>query len=624
MCGIVGYVGSRLAKEVLLEGLNRLEYRGYDSAGMALYSESKKDFVTRRSVGAVASLEALASDIGLSETQGIAHTRWATHGVPSEANAHPHRTGQIVLVHNGIIENHAELKARFLAKGIQFLSQTDTEVFAWLLESHRESLVRESKKGFSELSRAEQKQIVLRALASAAAEVEGHFAVVFMVLELPGVLFGLQKGAPLIGGLAKGESFLASDIQAVLRYTREVVYFPVGSVVVADVSGFEFFSIETLKPIQLERETIAWGADQIAKDGFDHFMQKEIFQQPMVVADTLSGRLPTDAAKGFLWDDVSAHKALWKDVKKIHLIACGTAYHAALVAKYMIERWARIPVETDFASEFRYRQPVFEKGAVVGVISQSGETADTLAALRLANEAGLPTFSICNVPKSTIARESRYQYPTQAGPEIGVASTKAFTAQLTVIAALAQDLALLQGRPVVDLPLSRLPHDMEAVLARSDEFEKIGASLKDNKTILFVGRGVMYPIALEGALKLKEITYRHAEGYAAGELKHGPIALVDRDLAAIVLAPTDELLHKTLSNLEEIRSRGAKIIGVGSHDNDSFRKLCDHYIPMPNIPWGLTPLIYVLPLQLISYGLARALDCSIDKPRNLAKSVTVE
>jgi len=377
-------------------------------------------------------------------------------------------------------------------------------------------------------------------------------------------------------------------------------------------------------------EKITWSNEKIAKDGYEHYMLKEIHQQPIVIADTLTGRLPLSGLEKFTWDNPMAHEALWKNVKKLHLVACGTASHAAMIGKYYFERWARLPVEIDIASEFRYRDPVLEVGTLVGVISQSGETADTLAALRLANSRGLTTFSICNVPSSTIMRESNFQYSTKAGPEIGVASTKAFTAQLTVLCALAHDVARLRGYSA-DLKnfgsiqdLARLPQDIEKVLADAPRFEKIGASLSPLKTILFVGRGTMYPLALEGALKLKEITYKHAEGYAAGELKHGPIALVDKDLAAIVLAPRDELHSKTLSNLEEIRSRGGKIIGIGEAGDEEFQSLCDDYIGLSKSSWASAPMLYVIPLQLISYGLAKSLGREIDKPRNLAKSVTVE
>ncbi len=626
MCGIVAYVGKQKAKPFLLEGLRRLEYRGYDSAGCSFYTD-KDDFLTQRSVGQVQALVDLCGSIADHETQGIAHTRWATHGVPSEANAHPHRAGPIILVHNGIIENHADLKRDLIELGVSFSSQTDTEVFAKLLESNCQKL---AEAAFSELPVGKKEEIIMAALKQTIDAVEGHFAVIFMVQGLKGRIFGVQAGAPLVVGTKDHGTIVGSDLQALLQLTSDLRFIPVGTILVARENGTEFFSSENLKRFEVPTEKIEWSSEKIAKDGYEHFMLKEIHQQPIVIADTLSGRLPLTDLEKFTWDNPTAHEALWKNVKKLHLIACGSAYHSAMVAKYFFEKWARLPVEVDIASEFRYRDPVLELGTLVGVISQSGETADTLAALRLANTRGLTTFSVCNVPSSTIMRESHFQYSTKAGPEIGVASTKAFTAQLTVLCALAHDVARLRGLSAAlkdygsVQDLARLPQDIEKVLARAEEFEAIGASLEKMKTILFVGRGTMYPLALEGALKLKEITYFHAEGYAAGELKHGPIALVDKQMTAIVLSPRDDLHAKTLSNLEEIRSRGGKIIGIGESGDRDFEALCDNYIGLAKSSWAAAPILYVIPLQLISYGLARKLEREIDKPRNLAKSVTVE
>jgi glutamine---fructose-6-phosphate transaminase (isomerizing) len=631
MCGIVGYVGTDAAKPFLIEGLKRLEYRGYDSAGFALYDTKSKDFVIRRSVGHVEALVEATQGIGDQEKLGIAHTRWATHGVPSEVNAHPHRAGGLVLVHNGIIENHAQIKNQLIAEGISFSSQTDTEVFARLIEKHCLRLALAQKLVFLEASPAQKRDIALHALQRAASEVEGHYAVIFLIQGIEDCIFGLQSGAPLVVGQCKSGGLVASDLQAMLSHTSEVSFVPVSTIFEVSKGSSHFYDVKTLEKKTVKLDKIEWSSEKVAKDGFDHFMLKEIFQQPSVIADTLSGRMPLTELGSFVWDNPVAHEALWKNVKKVYLIACGTAYHSAMVAKYYFEKWAKLSVEVDIASEFRYRNPVFEVGTIVGVISQSGETADTLAALRLANEKGLTTFSVCNVPGSTIMRESNFQYSTKAGPEIGVASTKAFTAQLTVLTALAYDVAHLRGLSPNSKDsdegfrsLARLPQDIESVLAHADEFQAVGASLENKKTILFIGRGTMYPIALEGALKLKEITYRHAEGYAAGELKHGPIALVDKDLAAVVMAPPDELHAKTLSNLEEIRSRGAFIVGIGEDKDTEFRKLCNSYIALPKTTWTTAPVLYVIPTQLISYGLARKLGCSIDKPRNLAKSVTVE
>lgn len=626
MCGIVAFLGSTSAKPILLNGLQRLEYRGYDSAGLAVQNVQGEFFV-RRAVGHVAKLVELLGVDGQQECYGIAHTRWATHGRASEANAHPHRAGEIVLVHNGIIENHAQIRKNLEEEKIQFSSQTDTEVFAQLINHYRRKLLGSEKR-----SDQERKALTIKALQSAMSEVEGHYAILFMTSDLPGLLFGAQNGAPMVMGQSEKGVHVASDLQAVLPYTKEITFVPANALVVADKSHYLVLDAKTGEALGLETETIAWSADRVAKDGFEHYMLKEIHEQPLVVADSLSGRLPSNN-KGFVWDHPRQghknHAQLWSEATRLYLVACGTAYHAALVAKYYFEKLAKISVEVDYAHEFRYRDPILQPGSVMGVVSQSGETADTLAALRLASKMGIPTFAVCNVPGSTIVRESHYQYSTKAGPEVSVASTKAFMAQLTVLCALAEDVAGIRGVCADNAnerlnSLARLPHDIERILAHSSEIQEIGARMTTRKTVYFLGRGLMYPLALEGALKLKEISYCHAEGYAAGELKHGPIALVDDQMTAVVLAPTDELMPKTLSNLEEIKARGASIIGIGDEKNIAFKELCDAYIGMPAVQWSLTPMLYVVPLQLLAYGYARKLECAIDKPKNLAKSVTVE
>lgn len=625
MCGIVGYLGKRAARPILLSGLKKLEYRGYDSAGLALMDDAGSEFRTRRSVGAVEMLERACADLGDREHQGIAHTRWATHGAPSEINAHPHRSGAVVLVHNGIIENHSELKSELKLLGIEFLSQTDTEVLAWTIETERLSLCRERRVEFLSLSMSEREALMLEALRRTCLRVEGHFSTVLMVAGLPNKIFGIQLGAPVAVWVSKEESVIASDVQALLPFGKDIAFIDVERIFVLEPGVLKTFKFrEKIVEAPTQFRKVDWNAEESAKDGFSHFMLKEIHQQPLVVADTLSGRLPETPDAPFLWDAIESHGKFWKNAKRITLIGCGTAFHAALCAKYYLERWARITVDVDLASEFRYRHPVFEPGSVLGVISQSGETADTLSVLRMARAENIPTFAVCNVPSSTIAREADILYQTKAGPEIGVASTKAFTTQLAVLVALAQDIARLRGMPPQDAGLARLPHDLAAVLESKDSFLKIGEALESFQTIFFLGRGIMFPIALEGALKLKEISYRHAEGYAAGELKHGPIALVDRKLAAVVLAPTDDLMPKTLSNLEEIKARGGAIVGIGSKDNNRLREVSDFFVPMPQSTWALSPILYVVPLQLMSFGLAAKLGCSIDKPRNLAKSVTVE
>ncbi|NCN27650.1 glutamine--fructose-6-phosphate transaminase (isomerizing) [bacterium] len=623
MCGIIGYSGSGDAVPVLVNGLKRMEYRGYDSAGIALLGKLPKsglDFWVRRAEGRVTNLESKLKDHLLAH-QGIAHTRWATHGAPTEINAHPHCAGSVSLVHNGIIENHAEIKDRLIAEGISFQSQTDTEVFAQLLNYEFSRLLK-SNKGES------PRQLVLKALQVSGAQALGHYSVLFMVKECPGSLFALHMGAPVVACKAEGV-FVASDLQALLEYGRDLFFLKPGQILVAHPDSLEFFKASDLSLEDVSSERIEWAAEKVEKDGYEHFMLKEMFEQPLTVAETLSGRLPQDEDSPFLWDNPIAHQEIWSKSKRVTLVACGTAYHAAMIGKYYFEKMARVPVDVELASEFRYRDPVIDQGHLIGVISQSGETADTLAALRMARELGLDTFSICNVPGSTIARESQLSYPTKAGPEIGVASTKAFTNQLTILCALAADIGRLKGvdsarRKGVAQALARLPQDLERVLSFSDEFMEMGAGLSPLKTILFIGRGMMYPIALEGALKLKEITYRHAEGYAAGELKHGPIAMVDEKLAAVVFGPDDDVLAKTLSNLEEVRARNGKIIGIGSDDNSAFKKISDEYIGLKSLHWSVAPMAYVIPAQFISYGLAKHLGCDIDKPRNLAKSVTVE
>jgi glucosamine--fructose-6-phosphate aminotransferase (isomerizing) len=617
MCGIVGYVGQKPVKPILLDGLQRLEYRGYDSAGFALFSPT--EFTIKRHAGQVQGLVDSTAGIGAEECMGIAHTRWATHGAPTENNAHPHRAGELVLVHNGIIENHAEIKERLLKAGVHFQSQTDTEVFAQLIEYNRKQLTEKN----ASLSKED---VLLKALEQSMTEVEGHYAILVMIRSIPNKIYGIQNGAPLVASLLKDGALIASDIQAIIPYHNVVSFLPKGEILIAENGKFETLNPKTQKRSPLKTEQINWTSDKVEKDGFETFMLKEVFQQPMVVADTLSGRLPSDEKEAFIWDHQKAHEVLWKNVKRLYLVACGTSYHAAMTAKYFFEKWARIDCQVDIASEFRYRSPVFEPGTVVGVISQSGETADTLAALRLANEAGVSTFSICNVPSSTITRESGFQYPTQAGPEIGVASTKAFTAQLTVLCALALDVARLRGNAELASfqALARLPHDLDRVLAQSETFIKMGEKVKDQRMLLFIGRGTMFPIALEGALKFKELTYLPAEGFAAGELKHGPIAYIDPNVSIIVLAPKDEWYAKTISNLEEIRARGGHIITIGTEGDEEAKKLSNEFIGIPANAWGTMPILSVIPLQLLAYGCARALGRNIDKPRNLAKSVTVE
>ena len=482
-----------------------------------------------------------------------------------------------------------------------------------MIEYHRKDITQKNPTEGAE-------SILLKAMKQAISEVEGHYAIVLMSKTVPSKIFGIQNGAPLVISKLKDGVLIASDIQAIIPYHNEVCFLPKGEIFIAEKNQ--------ITGEHLKFEKIDWTSDKVEKDGYESFMLKEIFQQPLVVADTLSGRLPKDDKGTFMWDHQKAHEVLWKNSRRLYLIACGTSYHAAMTAKYFFEKWALLDCQVDIASEFRYRDPVFEPGTIVGVISQSGETADTLAALRLANDAGISTFSICNVPSSTISRESTFHYPTKAGPEIGVASTKAFTAQLTALCALALDVGRLRGCAFEDAEsfqaLARLPIDLDRVLKQSDVFMKIGETLKDQRIILFVGRGTMFPIALEGALKFKELTYLPAEGFAAGELKHGPIAYIDPKVSIITLAPRDELYAKTISNLEEIRARGGHIITIGTEGDEETKKVSHEFIGLPASAWATQPILSVIPLQLLAYGCAKALGRNIDKPRNLAKSVTVE
>jgi glucosamine--fructose-6-phosphate aminotransferase (isomerizing) len=607
MCGIVGYVGEKTALPILLDGLARLEYRGYDSAGYALMSgtgSDNVDFVVRRRKGPVKELVEASSGTGETETQGISHTRWATHGVPNETNAHPHRAGDVIIVHNGIIENYQKIKDRLKAEGVHFASQTDTEVFAQLIEFIRKSIRLAAPEASAE-------EVLLQAMKAAMTEVVGHYAILLMDKNLPGKIYGVQNGAPLVAMELPHGTVLASDIQALAFEQRRVCFLPKGEIFIATKTG--------LKAENLQFETIDGTYDRAEKEHYESFMLKEIFQQSKTVAQTLGAHH---------WRDQVSHDELWKNCRRLILVACGTSFHAAMTAKYFFERWAKIDCQVDIASEFRYRHPILDAGTVVGVISQSGETADTLAALRLANGTEAATFSICNVSNSSIARESDHHYPTKAGPEIGVASTKAFTAQLVVLAALALDVARLKESMAADdvafSSLAQLPMDLEKIFTQSEKYLSIGAKMKEKRMVLFIGRGTMYPIALEGALKFKELTYMPAEGFAAGELKHGSIAYIDSGTTVVVLAPRDEWYSKTVSNLEEIRARGGHIVAVGTEGDDEIARLADVFIGVPESAWGTQPILSVVPLQFLAYGCARALGRNIDQPRNLAKSVTVE
>ncbi|QTP56877.1 glutamine--fructose-6-phosphate transaminase (isomerizing) [Billgrantia sulfidoxydans] len=611
MCGIVGAVAERNVEGILLEGLKRLEYRGYDSAGMAVLGAAG-ELQRRRALGKVAALEALLTETALPGRCGIAHTRWATHGRPSEENAHPHQSGdRLALVHNGIIENHEPLRRELQAAGYAFSSQTDTEVVAHLLE-------REYRHGDG----------LLAAVQRGLAQLEGAYALAVVHTDEPDVIVGARKGSPLVVGVGIDEAFLGSDPLALLQVTDRFIYLQEGDVVRLSAGGsIEIFDAEgqaAQRPIQ----TFEHGDGAASKGEYRHFMQKEIFEQPAVIAAALEGRLGERSVPAECFGPDA--EALFARVEQLHIVACGTSYHAGLVARYWLERYAGIPVQVEVASEYRYRTVVVPDNTLFVTLSQSGETADTLAALRFAREQGyLGSLAICNVPGSSLVRESDLTLMTQAGPEIGVASTKAFTTQLTALMLLTLAMGRVKGlaaetQAEVVAGLRGLPRLVSRVLELDDAIEALSTAFAEKQHALFLGRGAHFPIALEGALKLKEISYIHAEAYPAGELKHGPLALVDSEMPVISVAPNDELLDKLKSNLQEVKARGGELFvfadeGVGLAEEEGVRVL-----RLPHVHDALAPILYTVPLQLLSYHVAVLKGTDVDQPRNLAKSVTVE
>jgi glucosamine--fructose-6-phosphate aminotransferase (isomerizing) len=609
MCGIVGYIGKQDAVPLLLDGLKRLEYRGYDSAGVAVLRDGKID--VRRSVGKLANLEKALNGTGLSGTVGIGHTRWATHGRPSEQNAHPHRSGPLVLVHNGIIENYAMLKESLLKDGYKFESETDTEVMAHLI-------ARSLKAGLG----------LEEAVRAATGEVRGSYAIAVMSQDAPRTLVAARSGCPLVVGMGEHGAFVASDVTAILAHTRDVVFLEDGEIAVLSENGLVVKDAEA-KPITRAATRIAWDAAAAEKGGYPHFMLKEIHEQPQAILDTMRGRYTYEQGEADL-PDIGLTPEQFKVIERIWIVACGTSWHAALVGKYLIEEMVRAPVQVDIGSEFRYRDPLIGKGDLLIAISQSGETADTLAAVREAKKHGAHVVSICNVVGSSLARESDGVLYTHAGPEIGVASTKAFTAQLTALYLLALHLGRVRGKVSVEdgkAWLDRfvtLPTHVEHLLGREAELISIAKRYHDKRNFLYLGRGINYPIALEGALKLKEISYIHAEGYAAGEMKHGPIALIDKDMPVVVLAPRDRLYEKTVSNLMEVKARNAPVIAFVTVGEQELGKIADAVFTVPDVHPLLTPVLFTIPLQLLAYHIAVLRGTDVDQPRNLAKSVTVE
>ena len=609
MCGIVGYIGSRDAVPLLLDGLKRLEYRGYDSAGVAVLRDGKID--VRRSVGKLANLEKALNGAGLNGTVGIGHTRWATHGRPSEQNAHPHRSGPLVLVHNGIIENYATLKERLQKEGYRFESETDTEVMAHLI-------ARSMKTGLG----------LEEAVRAATREVRGSYAIAVVCEGAPHMLVAARSGCPLVIGMGAHGAFVASDVTAMLAHTRDVVFLEDGELAVLSENGLVVKDVDG-KPVTRAAIRIAWDAAAAEKGGYPHFMLKEIHEQPQAILDTMRGRYSYEQGEADL-PDIGLTPAHFTEAHRVWIVACGTSWHAALVGKYLIEEMVRAPVQVDIGSEFRYRNPLIGPGDLLVAISQSGETADTLAAVREAKKHGARVVSICNVVGSSLTRESAGVLYTHAGPEIGVASTKAFTTQLTALYLLALHLGRVRGVVSVDEGkawLDRfvtLPTHVQHLLDRESEMAAIAERYHSKRNFLYLGRGINYPIALEGALKLKEISYIHAEGYAAGEMKHGPIALIDKDMPVVVLAPRDRLYEKTVSNLMEVKARNAPVIAFVTEGERELGKTADAVFTVPDVHPLLTPVLFTVPLQLLAYHIAVLRGNDVDQPRNLAKSVTVE
>lgn len=618
MCGIVGYVGPRETIPLLIAGLEKLEYRGYDSAGVAGIGEDK--FEIYRSQGKLGHLKELLQERGRLPGSGngakpinvgLGHTRWATHGKPSEVNAHPHVAGRVCVVHNGIIENYLALKQRLQAEGCAFVSETDTEIAAHLINSH-----------------LGERGDLLSAVRAAVAELEGSYALVVMSLADPNCLVIARNATPIIIGLGQDENFIASDIPAILEHTRKVLVVDDGEIakITADGVYFEKDGKEVIK----EPTTITWDPITAEKGGFRHFMLKEIHEQPQVVTDTFRGRINQEVGDVFL-DDVHFSAQELKDLTRVAIVGCGTAWHAALVAKFYIEKLAKIPVEVDYSSEFRYRSPLIDEQTLVVAISQSGETADTLGALRLGGQLGAKTMAICNVIGSSIARSSSNVLYTHAGPEISVASTKAFVTQLTAAYLLALHLAAVRGtlskeeRAAKLSDLVRLPALMSEALGANKQVEEIAKRYGRSENFIFLGRGMLYPIALEGALKLKEISYLHAEGYPAGEMKHGPIALIDENTPVVCVLGHDGINYdKVMSNLKEVESRGGRIIAVADHHVGPLTGVASEIVSVGEIPVDLLPIVLPLPLQLLAYHVAVFRGTDVDQPRNLAKSVTVE
>jgi len=612
MCGIVGYIGDKNAYPILIQGLQRLEYRGYDSAGVAIYNGS---LTVHKCKGRVADLERHIGNQDISGCIGIGHTRWATHGEPNDRNAHPHTSmnGNFVLVHNGIIENYAELKADLKKNGITFQSETDTEVLVNLIEY------------FYQQGEEVTAEIAVRLALS---KVVGAYGIAVICKNEKNQLIAARKGSPLVIGIGHGEYFIASDATPIINYTNSVIYLNDNDVAIITKDSLTLKTTENT-PVAFKISKVDMTIGDLEKGSFDHFMLKEIFEQPKTIEDTFRGRISSDHTEIRLGGLIDIFPKLLK-ARRIIIIGCGTSWHAALVGEYLIEEYARIPVEVEYASEFRYRNPVLTSEDVVIAISQSGETADTLAALRMAKENGATILGICNVVGSSIARETDGGIYTHAGVEIGVASTKAFTAQVTVMTLLALKLARerekISSEVYINLikELAEIPDKVKSILVKHPLIKTVAAKYKDSSNALYLGRGCLFPVALEGALKLKEISYIHAEGYAAGEMKHGPIALVDDNLPVVVVAAKDSYYEKIVSNIQEVKARKGNIIAVVTEGDDGLKGMVNDLFEIPKSHPAVTPLLAIIPLQLFSYYIAVMRGCDVDQPRNLAKSVTVE
>ncbi|HEX9633807.1 MAG TPA: glutamine--fructose-6-phosphate transaminase (isomerizing) [Gemmatimonadales bacterium] len=608
MCGIVGYVGPRAAAPIVLEALYRLEYRGYDSAGIAAVDGAS--LTIEKAAGRIAALDQRLNGGLPAGTTAVAHTRWATHGAPTEVNAHPHAdcAGAIAIVHNGIIENAGVLRTRLAERGHRFRSETDTEVLAHLIEDLYEGSLAEA---------------VMAALPS----LEGTYGIAVVSSREPGTLVAARMGSPLLVGVGDGENFVASDAAAVVEHTRSVVYLDDGEVAVVHAGDYHIYDRQTVR-VEKRVRTIDWDLGTVERGGYAHFMLKEIMEQPESIRNTVRGRLLEDEGSARL-SGLNMPDDELLEVDRVILTACGTSWHSALIGEYLLEEHARIPCEVEYASEFRYRNPIVDEDTLVIGISQSGETADTLAALREARLRGARTLGVVNVVGSTIAREVDGGIYLHAGPEIGVASTKAFTSQVTALAMLTLRMARLRGLPIIQgrmivEAIQRLPAQVERVLAAAAAVEEVAERFARTTNALYLGRGYNFPVALEGALKLKEISYIHAEGYPAAEMKHGPIALIDDMMPVIVVAPRDATYPKIVSNVQEVKARGGRVIAVVTEGDEEITRLADHVFPIPATLDPLTPVLSVLPLQLFAYHIAVRRGCDVDKPRNLAKSVTVE